>query len=163
MILHCPKCLVVGLWHGASWTFVVWGGLHGLFLALERWLEERFAGARIAQNVVFQFFIALVTYFAVNITWVFFRAQDFSTAFGMIVSMVGLQTDAIAVVPTIRVIHTVVVIGSLVSVHWFMRQRSLEDVAARTPTWLLGVLWGAMLFAIITTQGTGDAFIYFQF
>ncbi|MCZ6867942.1 MAG: MBOAT family protein [Gammaproteobacteria bacterium] len=155
--------LLGGLWHGASWTFVVWGGLHGIFLAIERWLEERFAGARIAQNVVFQFFMALVTYFAVNITWVFFRAQDFSTAFGMIVSMVGLQTDAIAVVPTIRVIHTVVVIGSLVSVHWFMRERSLEDVAARTPTWLLGVLWGAMLFAIITTQGTGDAFIYFQF
>ena len=36
--------LLGGLWHGAAWTFVVWGGLHGLYLAVERWLTRRFAG-----------------------------------------------------------------------------------------------------------------------
>ena len=155
--------LLGGLWHGASWTFVVWGGLHGLYLAIERWLTETFAGARIARTVLFQFAMALVTYFAVNITWVFFRAQDFPQAFSMLVSMFGLQTEATAVLPTIRIIEVIVVTVSLVGIHWFMRERSLEDVAQRTPTWLLGSIWGAMLFAIITTQGTGDAFIYFQF
>jgi alginate O-acetyltransferase complex protein AlgI len=155
--------LLGGLWHGASWTFVVWGGLHGLYLAIERWLTETFAGARIARTVLFQFAMALVTYFAVNITWVFFRAQDFPQAFSMLVSMFGLQTEATAVLPTIRIIEVIVVTVSLVGIHWFMRERSLEDVAQRAPTWLLGSIWGAMLFAIITTQGTGDAFIYFQF
>lgn len=155
--------LLGGLWHGASWTFVVWGGLHGLYLAIERWLTETFAGARIARTVLFQFAMALVTYFAVNITWVFFRAQDFPQAFSMLVSMFGLQTEATSVLPTIRIIEVIVVTVSLVGIHWFMRERSLEDVAQRAPTWLLGFIWGAMLFAIITTQGTGDAFIYFQF
>ena len=37
----------VGLWHGASWTFVVWGGLHGTYLAVERYLTERFSGRRV--------------------------------------------------------------------------------------------------------------------
>jgi D-alanyl-lipoteichoic acid acyltransferase DltB (MBOAT superfamily) len=155
--------LLGGLWHGASWTFVVWGGLHGLYLAIERWLTETFAGARIARTLLFQFAMALVTYFAVNITWVFFRAQDFPQAFSMLVSMFGLQTEATSVLPTIRIIEVIVVTVSLVGIHWFMRERSLEDVAQRAPTWLLGFIWGAMLFAIITTQGTGDAFIYFQF
>ena len=38
--------LLGGLWHGASWTFVVWGGLHGVYLAVERTLRARFAGYR---------------------------------------------------------------------------------------------------------------------
>ena len=155
--------LLGGLWHGASWTFVVWGGLHGAFLAIERWLKETFAGARIARTALFQVAMALVTYIAVNITWVFFRAQDFPQAFSMLVSMFGLQTEATAVLPTIRIIEVIVVTVALVGIHWLMRERSLEDVAQRAPTWLLGSIWGAMLFAIITTQGTGDAFIYFQF
>jgi alginate O-acetyltransferase complex protein AlgI len=48
-------------------------------------------------------------------------------------------------------------------VHWTMRNRSVEDVVARSPAWLLATVWAAMLFAIIITQGSGDAFIYFQF
>jgi len=55
-----------------------------------------------------------------------------------------------------------VTVGILV-VHWFMRNRSLEDVVAKTPWWLTGLAWAAMLFAIVITQGSGDAFIYFQF
>jgi len=155
--------LLGGLWHGASWTFVAWGGLHGLYLAIERWMTETFAGARIAQTVMFQFAMAIVTYLAVNITWVFFRAQDFPQAFAMLISMAGLQTATTPVLPTIRIIEVTVLIAALVAIHWSMRDRSLEEVAGRLPAWLLGALWGTMLLAIVTTQGVGDAFIYFQF
>ncbi len=155
--------LLGGLWHGASWTFVVWGGLHGLYLAIERWLQERFAGARIARGTAFQFALALLTYFAVNITWVFFRAEDFPQAFGMIKSMFGLQAAALPVLPTVRIVEVVVLIGALVGIHWLMRNRTLEQVAERMPAALLAGIWATMLFAIITTQGAGDAFIYFQF
>jgi hypothetical protein len=44
-----------------------------------------------------------------------------------------------------------------------MRNRSLEDVVARTPWWLTGLVAGLMLFAVAITQGSGEAFIYFQF
>jgi hypothetical protein len=44
-----------------------------------------------------------------------------------------------------------------------MRKRTLEDVVTRAPWWLTGLVAAAMLFAVITTQGSGEAFIYFQF
>jgi alginate O-acetyltransferase complex protein AlgI len=66
-----------------------------------------------------------------------------------------LPTDGVALV-------SVVVVGMLFA-HWTMRNRRLEDVVSRAPWWLLGLIWAAMLFAILITQGVGDAFIYFQF
>jgi alginate O-acetyltransferase complex protein AlgI len=44
-----------------------------------------------------------------------------------------------------------------------MRKRSLEEVVARTPWWVTGLVGAAMLFAVIVSQGSGEAFIYFQF
>ena len=51
----------------------------------------------------------------------------------------------------------------ILAVHWYMRNRRLEEVVARTPWWLTGLVWAGMLFAIVITQGSGNAFIYFQF
>ena len=155
--------LLGGLWHGASWTFVAWGGLHGLYLTVERFLKERFGGARIAATLPFRAAMALLTYFLVNLTWVFFRAGDFPTAWRMIRSMFGLAADGELVLSTARVALVVTTIGAMLLVHWIMRNRSLEDAVGRTPWWLVGTVTAAMLFAILITQGSGDAFIYFQF
>jgi alginate O-acetyltransferase complex protein AlgI len=152
------------LWHGASWTFVVWGGLHGLYLSVERLLTARFAGAAIAKTWLFRVWLALVTYFFVNLTWVFFRAQDFGTAWRMITSMFGFAPqDAGTPLPTLWIIQVAVTIVAMVAIHWRMRDTSIETVVQKTPAWLLGVTLAAMLFLIIITQGSGNAFIYFQF
>ena len=68
-----------------------------------------------------------------------------------------------------RVLHTyplVMVVAAMVpllGVHAFMRNRRLESVIGRMPLWLFALIWAALLFFIIITQGSGDAFIYFQF
>jgi alginate O-acetyltransferase complex protein AlgI len=156
--------LLGGLWHGASWTFVVWGGLHGLYLAVERLLTARFAGAAIAQTWLFRVWLALLTYFFVNLTWVFFRAEDFATAWRMITSMFGFAPqDAGTPLPTLWIVQVVVTIVAMVAIHWRMRDTSIEAVVQKIPAPLLGVTLGAMLFLIIITQGSGNAFIYFQF
>jgi alginate O-acetyltransferase complex protein AlgI len=154
--------LLGGLWHGASWTFVVWGGLHGAYLAVERFLGKRYRGARVARTLLFRIGLALLTYFLVNVTWVFFRAQDFSMAWRLIRSML-LLGDGAKVLPTVFVVQVVVVITGMLIVQWRMRSRSLEDLATRTPWWLTATAVALMLFAITITQGSGDAFIYFQF
>ena len=51
----------------------------------------------------------------------------------------------------------------LVFAHWRMRERTLESAIARVPAAVLSVTWALMLFAIVIAQGTGNAFIYFQF
>ena len=155
--------LLGGLWHGASWTFVMWGGLHGIYLAIERFLRGMFPGARVARTVLFRVGLALLTYFLVNITWVFFRSPDFPTAWRMIRSMVGASSGGAVVLPVVYVAQVVIVITGILATHWFMRDRVLEDVVARTRWWIVGTVWAAMLFAIIVTQGSGNAFIYFQF
>ena len=156
--------LLGGLWHGASWTFVVWGGLHGLYLAAERWLKRRFGNAAVIRKTYMQIVLALITYFFINISWVFFRAQDFPTAWRMIMSMFGFSPeDAVAKLPTLYVIQVVVTIALMLVVHWKMRDKNLESVAEKTPSWLIVTLLAVMSFLIIITQGSGDAFIYFQF
>ena len=155
--------LLGGLWHGASWTFVVWGGLHGLYLAAERWLKARFGDLAIWAILPMQLLLALITYFLVNITWVFFRAADFSMAWRMIVTMLTFVTDGEKVLPTVFILQTVITIGIMLVIHWRMRDRNLADVIGRLPVWLTGFAWGIMLMLIIITQGGSDAFIYFQF
>ena len=155
--------LLGGLWHGASWTFVVWGGLHGVYLSVERFLQSRFHGARFAATLPFRIGLALLTYFLVNLTWVFFRAQDFPMAWRLTKAMFFLGEAGEKVLPTHQIVIVIVTITAILLVHWNMRNRSLEEVVSRTPWWAIGSIAAAMLFAIIITQGTGDAFIYFQF
>jgi D-alanyl-lipoteichoic acid acyltransferase DltB (MBOAT superfamily) len=155
--------LLGGLWHGASWTFVAWGGLHGTYLAVERYLTERFAGRRIATTTAARVALALLTYLLVNLTWVFFRARDFPSAWLLLQSMFGLADGAGKVLYWNGIVAVAVVTAGMLLAHWRLRDTSLEAVVGRTPAWLIGAVWAAMVFAVITTQGSGNAFIYFQF
>lgn len=155
--------LLGGLWHGANWTFVIWGGLHGIYLAVERWLKNVTAGRKLPTGIAFKLLLGLITYALVNISWVLFRAESLSAAMAMLGSMAGMQPQAAAVLPTVRIVETTLCIGGLLCAHWYMRNRELEEVVTRMPRVLLGAAWTCMAFAIVITQGTGDAFIYFQF
>ena len=155
--------LLGGLWHGANWTFVVWGGLHGLYLVVERYLTETLAGRRIATGPWSRIALAMLTYFLINLTWVFFRAPDFPSAWRLIQSMFGFAGEAKKVLYWNGVIEVAVVTLVMLIVHWRMRDTTLEAVVERTPAWIVGAVWAAMVFAVITTQGSGNAFIYFQF
>jgi alginate O-acetyltransferase complex protein AlgI len=153
--------LLGGLWHGANWTFVVWGGLHGLYLGVERVLRQRYAGYQPGPFALFG--LALVTYALVNLTWVFFRAKDFGKAWQILVGMLGMRGDAKPMLPTVHVVMVSVIIAAIVLSHWRMRDTTLENAVARTPPLLIGVALGLMAFAVIIAQGTGASFIYFQF
>jgi len=156
--------LIGGLWHGANWTFVVWGGLHGLFLAAERWLKQVTVRWNIPSGPAITLLLTLFTFALINITWVFFRAESLAAAMNMLGSMIGLHADAGPVLPTVKILETLVCIGGLFCAHWYMRNRSLEDVVARARrSTLVPIAWAGMAFAVVITQGTGNAFIYFQF
>ncbi len=85
--------LLCGLWHGASWLFVIWGGWHGIFLVLERSPFGKFMDRR---NAAFQRFYMLVV---VMIGWVFFRADSFFQALNIFKNMFGLSGLSIAITP----------------------------------------------------------------
>lgn len=78
--------LLGGLWHGANWTFVFWGGLHGLYLSINH-LWRGTLGKRV---VIPGWLGWLITFLAVVVAWVFFRAGSFGTALLILGSMTGL-------------------------------------------------------------------------
>lgn len=152
--------LLGGLWHGAAWTFVFWGFLHGAFLVIERMLK---GVVRIKADVgVTGVLAALLTFGCVNITWVFFRAPDFPEALRLLSSMFFLGGGK----PMLTTNALVVVYGVMTAVflgHYAMRHSSLLRVIERMPAWLLVVGWGVMIFGLFIVQTDGNQFIYFQF
>jgi len=153
--------LLGGLWHGASWTFVAWGGIHGLYLSVERLLRARFSGYR--PGPLAMLVLGLLTYALVNITWVFFRAHTFGKAWQVLRGMFGFNAGASPILPTWPLVSVAVIIGGIVLAHAAMRRRTLESMLTTVSTPLLACTWAVMLFAIVITQGSGNAFIYFQF
>jgi alginate O-acetyltransferase complex protein AlgI len=155
--------LLGGLWHGANWTFVVWGGLHGTYLVAERLLKQATVRWTLKNRFVFKLLLVLVTYILINIGWVLFRAKTLHAAMATLSAMAGLHAHAAAVLPTENIFETVVCVIGLLSAQWYMRNRVLEKVVAQAPPLLVATVWGCIAFAIVITQGKGDAFIYFQF
>ena len=80
-----------GLWHGAGWTFVVWGGLHGIYLVINhQWhCFRRVLGHDSSNHWWSQALGCLITFLAVIVAWVFFRAQNMSAALTMLRAMIG--------------------------------------------------------------------------
>jgi alginate O-acetyltransferase complex protein AlgI len=151
--------LLGGLWHGAAWTFVIWGALHGIYLVVERLLRSKI---HIKINVWNGVLLALLTYFCVNVTWVFFRAREFSTAKNMLASMFGLN-DGEKILQLFDIIKVFTLITLLFVCHWLMRNTSMKAVSLKTPPFVLGIVWAVLLLLICIAQGSGEQFIYFQF
>ncbi len=81
--------LAGGLWHGAGWTFVFWGGLHGIYLVINHGWRSLCRRIDIAAPPGTQALATLTTFVAVVVAWVFFRATDFTTAVSIIAGMLG--------------------------------------------------------------------------
>ena len=151
--------LIAGLWHGASWTFVAWGGLHGAYLTAEHVLK-RFT----PQNQRLELPKAILTFLLVCIAWVFFRSGSFSQAFSIIHSMITWQNDPLLtrVYFSDYIIPMTTALG-MTTYHYLMRNKTLEDVTEKTPKPILALVLSLIVITIIATPGEDRAFIYFQF
>ena len=82
---------VSGIWHGANWTFVIWGALHGIYLVVENVLYEKIPVIKSPTNIVAIFTKRVIVFILACLAWVFFRAQTASDAFYLIKnSVVGI-------------------------------------------------------------------------
>lgn len=152
--------LLGGLWHGASWTFVIWGALHGTYLLIERALRERLAPPRGAMRLG----AGALTFLLTCIAWVFFRASDVTMAVGMVGAMLGLGTSgAMSAVDKVQAALAMATMAALVATHAAMRERSLEEVVGKAPRWALACTLALMILGLLVFPSEDRAFIYFQF
>ena len=176
--------LLGGLWHGANWTFVVWGALHGFYLMAEKFIQDLKLKVQLQPNVMnnapialrgiaaprflktlpsSNFIYALFTFFLVNVTWVFFRAPDFTSAWRMLAAMFGAAHNGAVLLSNLSMLKVTIIIICMLGTHWYMRNRRLLGVAEKLPWWVLGLIWSAMLVLLILSQESSSSFIYFQF
>ena len=152
-----------GLWHGAAWTFVVWGLLHGFYLVIEH-ASRALVGERAwTENFAVKLLLGLVTYSAVCLAWVFFRASDFTIATRMLRGMFGGHPHGDAILATREMLQIGIVTFFMMLAHWSLREINIETAVTRLPRWVVTAAWALMACAIILTQGSSNAFIYFQF
>jgi alginate O-acetyltransferase complex protein AlgI len=154
--------LVGGLWHGAAWNFVVWGGMHGAFLLAERGLR---ALVPESPNRRANWAPAGLTFILVCLSWVPFRADSLSDALVLLGTMLagrgsGWIDPAIG---EVRMLSIALSITALLAVQWRLRESTLEEVVDGIPWGVRAAALAALIVAIGTASGEGRAFIYFQF
>ncbi len=153
--------LIGGLWHGASWRFVVWGGLHGSYLVVERVFRQRRRLEAPAAGSVARVLGALATFVVVTITWTFFRAHTFGDAMTIIRSLVVPKASTILGAGSVWTIGIVTVL--MLAGQWFLRDKDFEAELERVPWWAGSILIAGAILAMMVAPGDDRAFIYFQF
>ncbi len=158
--------LIGGLWHGASWQFVIWGGLHGIYLVAERIISNSKLGMKKIWNAtLIRLCLAMTTYFFVCLAWVFFRAKTLPKAFDLLASLFDFNhLMNIGIVGRLDCLCVLLITLAMLTIHWWLRDSNLENLFAKIPFWLKSTIISIMLYSILTSfSGESRAFIYFQF
>jgi len=163
--------LLGGLWHGAAWNFVAWGGFHGLALIVHReW--QRFADKIGWVRGVVAWCAVPLTFYWVCIMWILFRAQPVRDSSGQVVA--GSVTVARTVLESFVLLRSpghrsfsitcVWVLVGLAVAHWISSRQVLAKLWRQIPDWVLGTLLGlGTALALAFVRVDYRQFIYFQF
>ena len=183
--------LICGLWHGASWTFVAWGGLHGLYLVINH-IWRHFV--HLPPSAIGRWAGRLVTCLSIVIAWVIFRASSFAAARRMFEGMFGLAPSSTGALipwspnilvgleitpPQMASIEAVVMplaLGGLLAICWALPNTQEfilggADGRPRHLTWrpsgiwacTLGMSFGLALLYCIVSEARVSEFIYWMF
>ena len=160
--------LVSGLWHGANWTFLVWGGLHGLYFAgwsLTEGVRARFAAATgLARLHAVRAAIGVaVTFVLVTLAWTFFRATSMTEALAVLGRMFSAHGGGTRIDSQVLVLCAVP-LAILVLVEVAQSRMCLRDRIAALPVALRwSVFYGAILLTLFLGVFEEREFIYFRF
>ncbi len=170
--------LLGGLWHGAAWTFMVWGGLHGAYLCLNHFWDRAIGDRyRLPPSIA-----VLMTFLAASLAWVFFRAESFPAAFAMLGALSGAGAGAASVLSSTE-LYAYPLIGLAALIVWGAPNalELLERFKTRAPApganaggpamalvqhraLLMALLGAAAALSVFILMTSGPyEFIYFQF
>lgn len=143
--------LLGGLWHGVTWMFVLWGGLHGLLLIIDRWIKPFYSKApALVQR--------WLTFLVIVVTWVPFRAKTWDMCVWWLKSMVGLTRPDVHVQVSLNL--AVICLIAFILVNTFPETHELKF-----PTRLRWAALYALMFfiAYLFMNNTPSVFLYYQF
>ena len=152
--------VVSGFWHGANWTFLIWGFLHGIYLIIaqlkDKYIFKRIRKANWFENLVSMIFIFIIADFA----WIFFRANNVTDAFAIIgkISTLSFENPILSPYNSFENIFCLIVIGVLYIKEFYL---PVIDTKSNVRFWFIFVLLGFLsyIFGVFNS----NQFIYFQF
>jgi D-alanyl-lipoteichoic acid acyltransferase DltB (MBOAT superfamily) len=157
--------LVSGLWHGANWTFVVWGFLHALFFLPLMFPERRgtqsevVAGGRQMPSLREALQLAL-TFGAVTVAWVFFRAESVGLAFHYVARMFDVTDWGL---PSVLPARCGLYITVMLAVEWLNRDQEHGLSVVRVPRLMRWVCYLSLGYAVALLSADAQTFLYFKF
>lgn len=162
-----------GLWHGASWNFVIWGGLHGFALIVHREWQRLTENAGAAFKRVMSWIAVPLTFYWICITWVFFRAAPLVDEKTKQVERTGFEVARMVLDSFVLFdphgkrsfsLNCLWLFLGLVLVHWLCSRRVFSTWWRRIPEWLFAALLGiGVAVALFFLPAKYKPFIYFQF
>ncbi len=164
--------LVSGLWHGANWTFVIWGALHGFYLIfslITKGAREKLSVSIGLTRVPFFYKTVriLVTFHLVTFSWIFFRAQTFGDAWWVVRNIFNFEPTITADRAMFVPFHLAGAVFSLVvleTVHWLQANRHVRERFFGRPAWFRWTAYSCLVLVILSFgEFTSQDFIYFQF
>lgn len=153
---------IIGLWHGASWTFVIWGVFNGLVLAVEIVARDRIGHWRVWHTLPATLAFWGITMLLFSQSALFFRAEDFGQSLDMMASFIG-PAEIRYHPPVMDIAVVVITLLGIFGAHWQIRTRPLRETVDALPLSVVTLLGAIMIVAIVIVGGSSDAFIYFQF
>jgi len=149
--------LLGGLWHGSSWNFVIWGGIHGCLLAIERRFNLMPKQYNLLNN--------LLNFTLVTLIWVFFRALNFSDAKIIFMKLFIGPYNELYIGDISLLFSTVygLVIGVLFDFYLFKKEVFLEDLGHKIKNLFFVFFIGFIVLNIVLFYSSANNFIYFQF
>jgi len=162
--------IVSGFWHGANWTFIIWGLVNALlFLPLMLFDLNRMNLRSVAQGKIFvgfkDLFKILVTFTLVLFAWIFFRSP---TVLDAVLYVKGIFSSSLLTIPEVlnqSAIRLLAFIGLLIMVEWLQREQNhgLENLDRKIPRLFRWLFYYAVVAIIVIYGGNQQDFIYFQF
>jgi len=159
--------LVSGFWHGANWTFIIWGLLNAIYIMPMILFKTNRNNLDIAaQGKLFpslkEFLSIAFTFGLTVLAWIFFRSQSVTAAFHYIKKIIS---GSLFSMPAIKDPVLFILLAIFIMVEWVGRERhyALENIGIRLPKPIRWVTYYALVAAILYFAGTEQQFIYFQF
>ncbi|CAM4408252.1 MBOAT family O-acyltransferase [Paenibacillus tarimensis] len=145
--------LLGGIWHGAGWTFIIWGLLHGAALVVHRLWSSKVRPLPAWCGW-------LLTFLFINLTWVFFRAENLSQAFRLLKGLAGL--NGIGNISLIQDLPAILLLAILMPVV-LLAPNSAERLALLRPSWRAGAAIAVMFVIAMLYLNRITPFLYFNF
>jgi len=155
--------LLGGLWHGAAWRFMFWGGIHGLALAIERFFH---IPKRIEKSKLLKIIGVVVTFHIWTISLIFFRSQSYAAAFDMINQILNYFNGAVffQFVKASPVVFALMIIGYVSHYLPLKWELKMKDWLAAMPNWGRAFVIVIVIYIVAQFKSANiQPFIYFQF